>query len=308
MNNFFEKQNEAGMIKLLAAQRQLYATVKIWLTYSFLLTVIVPSIMSFIIFIISFISGVVFPEMKSFLTVYGLGFLIINTFLLNHISSYKKMAARIQEEFDSRLYTMEWNTIVVGKKVSLSEIDSPGNKYLVREGDGSLKNWYMNRPISLVPSIMTLLCQSKNLGWDARLKRKTSFLLSCIMGINVALFAIAMLFAKPEFLSFIAFVAILLPLYQFYHRYVSENKKSAERADELKYAVESHLESIVEQGMIPDETTLSKFTRNVQDQIFSYRAAGNPVPDFIHKLNRGEDEERYDRIFDEFQRKLMLLK
>ncbi|HBZ7544328.1 TPA: hypothetical protein MM030_005263, partial [Klebsiella pneumoniae] len=53
-----------------------------------------------------------------------------------------------------------------------------------------------------------------------------------------------------------------------------------------------------------DKKALEKQSRLVQDQIFNYRATGNPVPDFMHKRNRTKDEERYDRIFEEYSSQL----
>lgn len=49
-------------------------------------------------------------------------------------------------------------------------------------------------------------------------------LLSIVLTVNILMFAITLIFANPTFLEFIAFVAIVLPTYQFYYRYVSENK------------------------------------------------------------------------------------
>lgn len=303
MNDFFEKQNEPLMLRLLAAQRFIYSRVKMLLWWSFCLGVIVPSCLSFFFFILSFIPGFTFPWLKSFLTIYGLGFLIINNFLLNYITTCKKQAAKIQEEYDTLLYDMPWNEIVAEKKVSVSDSDGPARSYLEKYGDSSLKNWYLNSPINVDSLVMRMLCQSKNLGWDARLKRKTSFIVTIIMAINIALFGISMLFANLEFLKFIAFVAIIMPIYQFYHRFVNENKKAAEKADSLRVRVENALEELVDKKVIENEK-LEKLTRSIQDQIFTYRASGNPVPDYIHKYYRGSDEETYDSIFNTYALKL----
>jgi hypothetical protein len=223
--------------------------------------------------------------------------------LLNYITTCKKQAARIQEEYDTSLYEMPWNDVVADKKVSISDTDGPARIYLEKVGDSSLKNWYLNFPINVDALIMRMLCQSKNLGWDARIKRKTSFILSIIMAVNVVLFTISMLFANIEFLKFIAFVAILMPVYQFYQRFVSENKKAAERADGLRIRVENALEEVAEKGLLEIDK-FEKLTRSIQDQIFAYRAAGNPVPDYVHKRFRQEDEATYDSIFNTYAMKL----
>ncbi|ELY4775213.1 S-4TM family putative pore-forming effector [Cronobacter turicensis] len=303
MNDFFEKQNDPHMLKLLAGQRQIYSDVKSILMIGFCAGVVVPSILSLIFFVMSFYPSHTGPWIKTLLTIYGLVFFIINHFIMEHISNCKKKAARIQEEYDTSLFNMEWNDIVVGKKTPVSESIEFAQKYLATEGDCRLRNWYLNAPLSVSAPLMVMLCQSKNMGWDAGLKKKTSTLLSVILALNIIMFAITFIFTNPTYLQFIAFVAILLPTYQFYYRYVSENKKSVARADELRILVENTLRQVVKDKAY-DKKELEKHSRLVQDQIFNYRATGNPVPDFMHKLNRTKDEARYDRIFEEYASQL----
>lgn len=303
MNHFFEKQNESSMLLLLAGQRQIYSDVKKLLMKCFVVGVIIPSLLSFAFFILSFYPEHTIPWMKTLLTIYGVVFLVINHFMMEHIGNCKKKAARIQEEFDTRLYDMEWNNIAAGKKVPLSETTIYAQRYLDAEGDSSLRDWYLNAPLSVPPMLMVLLCQSKNMSWDANLKSKTSFYLSVIFALNIIMFAMVLIFANPSFLEFMAFLAIVLPIIQFYYRYVSDNKKSVVRADELRNCVESFL-SQVEENKVCDEHRAMVLSRSIQDQIFSYRAAGNPVPDFVHKRNRIKDEEKYDRIFNVYMHKL----
>lgn len=299
MNDFYEKQNEPHMLKLLAGQRQIYSDVKTILMKGFFAGVVVPSILSLIFFVMSFYPGYTGPWIKTLLTIYGLVFFIINHFIMEHVSNCKKKAARIQEEYDTSLFNMEWNDIVAGKKTPISESIEYAQKHLAAEGDRRLRNWYLNAPMSVSAPLMVMLCQSKNMGWDAGLKKKTSTFLSVILALNIIMFAITFIFTNPTYLQFIAFVAILLPTYQFYYRYVSENKRSVARADELRVLVENALRQVVKERAY-DKKALDKQSRLVQDQIFNYRATGNPVPDFMHRNNRTKDEERYDRIFEEY--------
>lgn len=299
MNGFYEKQNQPYMLKLLAAQRQGYSDIKTTLMRSFFAGVVIPSALSFIFFIMSFYPGYTAPWVKTLLTIYGLGFFILNHFVMEHIGNCKKRAARIQEEYDTSLYEMEWNGVLAGKKIPFSESIEYARRYLNSNGDKSLRNWYLNESLNVPAPLMVLLCQSKNMSWDARLKRKTSTLLSVIVAVNILMFTVTFMFANPTFLEFIAFIAIILPTYQFYYRYVSENKKSVMRADEVRALTESTLRQVTDTHVF-DQQEIEKLSRTIQDQIFSYRVSGNPVPDFIHKRNRVQDEERYDRVFEEY--------
>ncbi|MBT0313015.1 hypothetical protein ISO85_06720 [Morganella morganii subsp. morganii] len=303
MNDFYEKQNEPHMLKLLAGQRQIYSDVKAILMKVFFAGVVVPSILSLIFFVMSFYPGHTGPWIKTLLTIYGVVFFIVNHFIMEHVSNCKKKAARIQEEYDTSLFNMEWNDIVTSKKIPISESLEYAQKHLATEGDHRLRNWYLNAPMSVSAPLMVMLCQSKNMGWDAGLKKKTSTFLSVILALNIIMLAITFIFTNPTYLQFVAFVAILLPIYQFYYRYVSDNKKSVARADELRILVENALRQVAKERAY-DKKALDKQSRLVQDQIFNYRATGNPVPDFMHKSNRAKDEERYDRIFEEYSSQL----
>lgn len=303
MNQYFETQNEPEMIKLQAAQRELYSSVKRHLACSFVMGVLVPTALSAVYLVLSFFPGYTFPWLKTSITLYGFIMLFINTWLLDRIASVKKTAARMQEEFDVRLFELEWNDIVAGKHPSPHEWLEPSEQHLLKNGSDSLKNWYLNGPIRLPAPIMTLLCQSKNLGWDARLKKKISDILSLIIVANGIALLILGLVISPPLVNVFSLVALLAPVYQFYYRYVSENKKSVARADELRQQVESELDRISESRDF-DEKHLKKLARNIQDQIFSYRVSGNPVPDRLHRRNRVRDEDRYDRIFNIYAEKI----
>lgn len=297
MNQYFETQNKPEMIRLQAAQRELYSSVKRYLAGSFFLGVLMPTVLSAVYLVLSFFPGYTFPWLKTSITLYGFIMLFINNLLLNRIASVKRTAARMQEEFDVRLFGLEWNDVVAGKHPTSHEWFEPSEQHLEKNGSDSLKNWYLNGPIRLPAPVMTLLCQSKNLGWDARLKKKISDILSLIIVANGIALLILGLVINPPLVNVFSLVALLAPVYHFYYRYVSENKKSVVRADELRQRIEFELDKISE-SLEFDENHLKKLARNIQDQIFSYRVSGNPVPDQLHRRNRVRDEERYDRIFD----------
>ncbi|NDO83738.1 hypothetical protein CJP72_24235 [Citrobacter sp. NCU1] len=306
MNHYFENQNQPEMINLQAAQRELYSVVKKYLTYSFMLAVFVPTMASAIYLVLNFFPGYTFPWLKISLTVYGFIMLFINNLLLNHISSIKKIAARIQEEFDTCLFAMEWNDVVAGKRPRPNEWVEPSDRHLKKNGSSNLTNWYLNYSIALPSPVMTLLCQSKNLGWDSRLKIIISNVLSVVLVVNGIMLLVLAIMINPPVVNIFSLIALLAPVYQFYYRYVSENKKSVARADELRQKVESELDKIIESGEF-DEGHLKKLSRNIQDQIFIYRSSGNPVPDRIHQYNRVKDEERYDSIFNVYAERMKLL-
>lgn len=303
MNHYYETQNDSEMIRLQAAQRELYSRVKNYLGCSFVFGVLVPTVASAIYLVLSFFPDYTLPWLKTTVTIYGFIMLFINMLLLDHVGSIKRIAARVQEEFDTRLYDMEWNEVLVGRHLGPHEWLEPANQHLHKYGSSRLTDWYLNDPVNIPSPIMMLLCQSKNLGWDASLKRIISNLLSLIILANGIVLLVLAIVINPPAANVFSFIALLAPVYHFYYRYVSENKKSVSRADELRHKIEYEMDKITESGRV-DDAHLKKTGRNIQDQIFSYRASGNPVPDIIHRRNRMRDEERYDRIFNHYAEKI----
>lgn len=68
---------------------------------------------------------------------------------------------------------LTWNGMIsLLVKIPISESLEYAQKHLATEGDHRLRNWYLNAPMSVSAPLMVMLCQSKNMGWDAGLKRK----------------------------------------------------------------------------------------------------------------------------------------
>ncbi|HCL6761582.1 TPA: hypothetical protein N2Q99_005377, partial [Citrobacter freundii] len=61
MNTYFDDQNKPEMISLQAAQRELYSSVKKYLAVSFILTVIVPTLVSIIYLVLNFFPEYILP-------------------------------------------------------------------------------------------------------------------------------------------------------------------------------------------------------------------------------------------------------
>ncbi len=171
MNDFYEKQNEPHMLKLLAGQREIYSEVKAILMKGFFAGVVIPSILSSIFFVMSFYPSYTGPWMKTLLTIYGLVFFIINHFIMEYVSNCKKKQLVFRRSMIPVCLT--WNGMIsLLEKIPISESIEYAQKHLATEGERRLHNWYLNAPMSVSAPLMVMLCQSKNMGWDAGLKGK----------------------------------------------------------------------------------------------------------------------------------------
>ena len=117
-------------------------------------------------------------------------------------------AAKIQEEFDTGLFGLPWNHILVGSKVSKESMLDAFRRF---KGDkDKLIDWYPE--VSQAQSPMDiLLCQRTNLNWDWRLRKKYVWVLGLITAL-VAILEISFCWYNPVSDFVIQFFLPSLPL------------------------------------------------------------------------------------------------
>ena len=138
-NGINQRQNEEKCVAMLAAQRQLYNDAKKLDWTSTVLSVLIPFLLSCILLFVSKDSPVgVISYIVSIVS------MIFSFCVSGHIKNEKRMAAFIQQKFDTYVYTMPWNRRIFGddKNVS-SEIAQYSEKILSNNAEKEkLKNWY----------------------------------------------------------------------------------------------------------------------------------------------------------------------
>ncbi|MER5799083.1 MULTISPECIES: S-4TM family putative pore-forming effector [Streptomyces] len=96
-----------------------------------------------------------------------------------------RRAALLQETFDTRLFGLPWNHVLVGREPSADEISRLARHY--RGSPARLRDYYeiqdLPRPFDIVA------CQLQNLGWGSRIRRRyagfvrTGLVLWCAAGV-----------------------------------------------------------------------------------------------------------------------------
>ena len=162
MNNINTKQNEPQMINLLKAQRVAYSKCK---NYQIFDTI------SIIIALITPIIGFTNNETLDILTVIGVIWTILYLVFDTVRKGKSSIGAKIQEQFDTELMNINWNSTLCREKVPIDTITELAVEY--KKND--LRNWYSTEiTYDLERSIATLLCQRINLSWENTLKFKYS--------------------------------------------------------------------------------------------------------------------------------------
>ena len=269
MNTLYKKQNEQYFINLLAAQRHQYTEGKRINSFIFFFTLLSATVLP--------ILGTQLPEYKIYLSI-PLGSLsFLAALLLKQIPKTKaEIAAKIQEQFDTELYEMPWNEILVKNKVSDHDINAAAVKYKKRK---RLENWY-NDYSNLEVSQAILRCQNENLYWDSKQRGSYIRFLGWIAGL---LFLAGVVYGWwwlfipfSEYLIAIFFpqaglVAHLLTSIRKHDKAIRNVGRQIKEAQVLFYESKNS-------GTPVDMATL----RRIQDSIFENRRSSDSVPNWFY--------------------------
>jgi hypothetical protein len=260
---------------LLAAQRRLYADAKV--IYNLRVTVVM----------VAGVAGVTlalyFPSARA-----PIGFASAVILLLISIAGSarekrkSKEAASIQEEFDTSIFQLPWNSVLS---------DRPTNGLIVeaahRHDGRSLENWYSDtgplpRPLDV------LVCQRSNLEWGVSIHRRwaaavMTAIITWIFGIVLICSTLHLSFPSSIF-------AVVTPLLPTFREFI-EMWKSSMDSVRAKEKAESKVSDIWESALSTRRLPPVRPCREVQDRICSIRQTNAIVPDWFYKAFRDKSEK-----------------
>jgi hypothetical protein len=276
----FERQNSDENIQLLKAMRHNYDIAKLLFSIRILVSIGLP-ILS-IIFIWLFKFKIIDFNLESFFTVISSLWLGIYYGLKKMEDSRIETGAKIQEQFDTNLFNIDWNGVLVGQKVSPEDIQKSSVKF---KGDVTkLKDWYTGLTANN-HFVNVLLAQRSNLMWARSLKRNYSVLITSLAAIYVVgtLFigsAIDISLKDYMLIIFIPSLSILIYIAETNDKLLSQVKLNTDLGEEIR--------SIIEQNQI----SIDKFLcRQYQDAIYiNNRIGAVLIPEFLYWLRREKDD------------------
>lgn len=282
-NGIQERQNEEKSITKLAAQRQLYYNAGILDAFNFVLSVIVP-------LILSVLQGV-FPQWstaKSVTYVLSISMIFLSLALAEVINKDKKLAALIQQDFDTYVFTMPWDDKLFDKKINHSaEIAEYSAKILKNESKrGKLINWYTVGVDNLPLDEGIRSCQKESVNWDAGLrKRYRNISLIGIIIICAIIFAIGI--ANNESMDILLMrFAFIAPMLRWLVALCKDLDKDIKTLGELSGKLNAN--------RVYDMEDL----KYIQKDILMHRSEAVKVPDFIYLLFQKRDEDKEQRIVE----------
>lgn len=285
--HIIQEQDSETSIKYLAAQKQLYINGKSTFAFQVLIAVPIP-------ILISIVTPLLGKEEQSIVWIFVL-YSIIATFLEffceDRAMQVKKLAASIQEKFDTCVLLIDWNKTLITTKPDDGLILRYYNKYVKKNKLDKLYGWYSNEVMPIDTNIATLLCQRTNCSYDFTLRQRYT---NTILLLAAATFLILLIVAGqngltvPNFISTVLFPS--LPVFVLAYKQISTNKEAIDNLKELKELIESRLENL----NINDQVE-PNLIRQIQDKIYLKRINSPLLPEWAYNLLRQnlEDEMHF---------------
>jgi len=285
-NNIPVEQAKPELVRLIWARDNTYRRAKFVQGFFVTLSVLLPLLSAF--FTPSH------PDWTPFFALFGLCLLFLDMAVLDQLQKERlKRGAKLQEEFDTKVFELPWNKFVAGDKVAPEDINEATSKPLSEKRKNEIETWYEGC-VSQVPlHIGRLICQRTNISYDSRLRRRYGngllgvtllvgiVLLGCALSIDLKFAAVIITFGVP-FTPVMAWT-------------LREHRNQVETANSLQN-LQNEFKDLWRKalsGASPDELKIG--SRELQDAIYQHRASAPLVFDWVYRSlrNRNEQEARH---------------
>lgn len=277
-------QNNDEFIKLLKAQRVAYSQAKLFQ----------------ILDLISVLSAIILPFIAisntgliDSISAFGVIWTIIYLIGENFRKKKTECGAKIQEQFDTELFELDWNTILVGDRINPETIFDLSDKIYDKT---NLINWY-SRSIkdSLPLNIKVLLCQRINSSWELDLRKRFVYFIIALLVIYYGIFISYLVINNTGIFDSLLLLSpsISFLIYGVQHS-IALNKQANSRKSLLS-TIDEMVENYKSFGNIPDKISL----RQIQDVIFNHRTAPEKVPDWYYDIFKKYNENKTNKIIND---------
>ncbi|OLY95606.1 hypothetical protein SAMN05444008_1302 [Cnuella takakiae] len=249
-------------------------------------------------FIISYVLSIILPlisivnaDYRPYFSIIGGIWAMIAFFITIKEKDKIKEAAKIQDEFDTRVFDLMPNETLVGSRFSEWRIKELSAQY---KGNEDIKTWYGN--LSHIPYPLNILTsQRSNIIWDWRLRKSyftallialialflTGIIVSLVFKLTLAQYIISVFLPGAS-----AFILGIKELLEHYDNYTSKQK------------LESKLNGIIEKFKKGNNEITDVLLRQFQDVIFLSRKCTALVPTWYYNWKKDSYNERMQTVLN----------
>lgn len=283
-----KRQNKDIHINELLAQKRVYAIAKNYQGLLIFISVPLPIIISLIVKT----NPALINEASYIFVLYAIIAAVGEKILESTISRLKKIAASMQETFDTNVLDIPVNETLNLVLIDREIIRRYSKKYKKNPKIiEKVADWYSLAIRKVDTNVASLLCQRTNITYDFSVRKRYKYLVYIISSITII---ILFLIALMNDLSLEAFlIEVILPsvpVFMFSYKEINSNTESIDNLNHLRNLIESALNKTNINDNIEKEQL-----RNIQDRIYNNRLLSPLIPDFIYNSLRSklEDEMNY---------------
>ncbi|WP_342479507.1 S-4TM family putative pore-forming effector [Paenibacillus sp. FSL F4-0097] len=278
-----EKQNQEKFLNYLYAQSIYYDKARFYRRFRTTISIILP--------IGSVLSILLLPQIKEMLAVIGAVWMLTSRFILQEKEkSFTKIAATIQEQFDTELLGIKWNKVTVGDRVKPEVIINAASEF--KKNREKMVDWYRGLKCEN-SNLNALLAQRTNLVWDQNLRKGYSRFVAFITWgsfFSMVVFALFKSMTVEDFLVSLAIPSLSAIVYGI------ENSRShlhrALRAEKIEKEVYETFIQNQNNKNYTDDFILREF----QNHIYMSRTEPTVVAKWWYWIGRKKTDETYSKV------------
>lgn len=288
MNSIQNYQNEAEFLRLLKGQRTAYSNAKNFQ---------IIDVISIIIAIIPTILILRELDFANLIAVIGVFWTIVSIFSEIYRTNQTKTGAVIQEQFDTELFEIPWNSILVGTRIDIAKIIELSRKYKKED----LQGWYskeINEDIE--HKIAVLLCYKENAIWGLLQRNKFIKFILIITILYYGVMILLSVYKNTGIYDLAVFLAPSLPFLVYSSTTIKSQKEIVQSYKIINRVVDDLLERFQKDKIEPDDTQL----RQIQDLFYTQRIVPHKVPNWFYNIFRQQTNGLADEALSTIKNKL----
>jgi Flp pilus assembly protein TadB len=279
-----EKQNSERSLKHIAAWTHLYGHAKVTAGWQFAFSVPFALAMSLI--------ALRWPPAKVVTTPLSLLFGWIDVLWLDRFqSARKKVAAKMQEQFDCELFGLAWNDIRCSSPPESEQLNEAADAFHRKNAKAKHQNWYPVEVGRLPLPLARLICQRAAVWWDMSQRRKyAGWLVFVVVTLAVGVVAASIATDQRVRDMVLSVYVPIAPALVWAVRECLRQRDAVAALEKLKAQIEKVFAEAAS-GKRPF-AELDHVSRNIQDMIFDGRARNPLFFDFLYRRLRPDHELR----------------
>lgn len=284
-NTILQDQESDTIIRYLKAQRKAYSEGKFVNAVEWIVKVV--SLLVPILLILQFND-----IRKRWAWIASACLLLVFLALLFYRRNRKRVAARIQEYIDTRLFKIPWNEVQCGRTVEVEVV----NNFARGESEEGLRKWYSASITSnLSHYVAALLCQYTNVSWGRELRKKYINFLIFITCVYVVTLVTLSWIEQLLVWQAASYFAPSLTAFAFTLQQIVAQSDLNRSKSRVKNFIEDELKNAKGREVKDEDTCeLSQNLRNIQNTIFEQRASSASVPDWFYRFHKDRMEMSTD--------------